>query len=146
MAKPLSARRAMVTCGQRARSVATRRVRTATTPRLACTVPCRKTAVRSWLVSPSKTSRGVHVLLVVAVIGASLLLSVRRIICAVQIEQQVRGRPAGHPVAFLQVDREECVSQLVAGAAVDGILQTREGRLTGQVSAERVGTPAAHEL
>ena len=88
----------------------------------------------------------VHVLAVVAVITAPLLLAVRRIVGAVQIEQQVRLPATADPLAFAQVDAEQRMGQAVAGAAVDGILQAGESGLTGQIRARVVGIPTAHEL
>ena len=81
----------------------------------------------------------VHVLAVVAVVAAALLLAVRRIVGAVQVEQHLGGHAPCHAFAFLQIDRHECAGQAVTGAAVNGVLQARERRLAGQVSGRLVG-------
>ena len=80
----------------------------------------------------------VHVLAVVAVVAAALLLAVRRVVGAVQVEQHVGRDASRRALAFLQVDRHQRLGQAVAGAAVDRVLQAREGRLTGQVGARLV--------
>jgi hypothetical protein len=57
-AQPLSARQAIATPGQRARSARTTRVRIATTPWLAWPSPRRSTAVTTWSVSPATINQG----------------------------------------------------------------------------------------
>ena len=80
----------------------------------------------------------VHVLPVVAVVGAPFLLPMRRIVRAVQIEHDVRRHALPFPLR--QVDRAQGLGQAVAVPRRERILEAREGRLAGQVG---VGLPAS---
>ncbi len=72
----------------------------------------------------------------------------RRVVSAVQIEQQASGgaSPFLRPLALLEVDADQGLGQAVTGAAIDGVLQAREGGLTGQSGARHVRTATADQL
>jgi len=88
----------------------------------------------------------VHVLAVVAMIAAALLLTMRRIVGAVQIKQRMARHATCHALPFPHIQRHQRLRQVIAGAPIHRILQTREGGLTGQIGARLVRTTTTHEL
>jgi hypothetical protein len=73
----------------------------------------------------------VHVLAIVAVVSRPFLLTVRRIVGAVEVEHQPSGSAVPLPLA--QIDLHEGFDKPIAGVAVGCVLQTREGWLAGEV-------------
>lgn len=80
----------------------------------------------------------VHVLPVETVVGDAFLLTVGRIVGAVQIEDDALRDAVALP--FLQVELDQRDRQAVAGLEVDGVLQARERRLAGEVAVSRQAT------
>ena len=89
--------------------------------------------------------RVVHVLTVIAVVGAALLLAVGGVVGAVQVEQDVGRHATSGALPLLKVDRHQRLAEPVAGTPVDGVLQPGEGRLAGQVG-PILGRPTADQL
>src|ERR1035437_3141573 len=122
----------MLTPGQRDRTARTKTRSTRMRPRLVCALPGRSSAVIRCWVSPSKRSRGwIQVLAVVAVVSRPLLLAVRGVVGAVDVQQDVRRWTI--LLSLLQVHRQQRVRQVAAGPAVHRVLQAREGGLAGQL-------------
>jgi hypothetical protein len=83
-----------------------------------------------------------HVLLVIAVVSDALLVAVRGVIGAIEVEDDALRDPVLSPL--LQIELHECHGQAVAGFDVDSILQAREGGLAGEIG--RVGQAATDQL
>lgn len=66
----------------------------------------------------------IHMLLVVAVIGAPFLIAIGGIVGAIGIDQDVDG--AIGLLALGQIDTEECPGRPVAGLEVNGVLEAGE--------------------
>jgi hypothetical protein len=73
----------------------------------------------------------VHVLAVVAVVGRPLLIAVRGIIGAVEVEHQPVGSAV--PLSLAQVGLDEGFGEAIAAVSVHRVFQAREGRLAGQI-------------
>ena len=73
----------------------------------------------------------IPVLAVGAVIGGAFLVAVRRVVGAVEIEQDAAGWATLSPLP--QVELAECLEHAGAGTAGHGVLQAGEGWLGGQV-------------
>ena len=64
-------------------------------------------------------------------VGHPFLFAMRRIVGAIQIEDDARRDAV--PLPFLQVEVDQRHRQAVARLVVHGILQSRERRLTGEI-------------
>ncbi len=74
----------------------------------------------------------IHVLPIVPVESGAFLVTVGRIVGAVQVDQDVGGDPIAFPLAQVEVAQGD--RQPVADPPVHGIFQARERRLTRQIS------------
>jgi hypothetical protein len=64
-------------------------------------------------------------------VGDAFLLAVRRIICPIELEDDVLGDAVA--LTLLEVKLDHGQSQTEAGLVIHGVLQVGEGRLTGQI-------------
>jgi hypothetical protein len=87
--------------------------------------------------------RAVHLLSEVPVVGRALLGAVRRDVGAVDVEEQALGVAA--VAALADVVRGQGIGRVGAGAGVDGVLESGERGLAGQVACGG-GHPAADGL
>ncbi len=83
---------------------------------------------------PVKDEHGmVDVLAVKAVIGATFLVAVDRVVRSVDIQNQ-RTRHTS-PLPLADVQPHHCLGHRFTGVTIDGVLQSRQGRLRSQVLA-----------
>jgi hypothetical protein len=85
----------------------------------------------------------VHVLLIEAVVGDTLLVAMGGIVGAIDIDQHLAGWSV--PAALADVEVDERDRQSLDGVAVDGVLQPGEGRLAGKIRTA-VRQPAADQF
>lgn len=82
----------------------------------------------------------VHGPAVVGVVGAALLVAMRRVVRAVQVQQDPLRAAARTTLA--QGGRDQGTGHQRAGAPIDGVLQARHGGLAGEVRARLRQAPA----
>jgi len=86
--------------------------------------------------------RMVHIAAVIPMVGNPFLLAVRRIICAVEVEDDAIGNTI--PLPLVEVELHQGDGEAIAGFVVDGILQAGERRLAGKIIL--IGKTAADQL
>ena len=73
--------------------------------------------------------RMVHVLPIVGMVGRPFLRAIGRIVRPIPVQHDALGHPVA--LSFTEIELHQCDRQAITGAAVHGIVEAREGGLTG---------------
>ena len=78
-------------------------------------------------VAIEEQQRVIHVLPIVGMVGGAFLRAIGWVIRAIQVQQDARGHPVA--LALPQIELDQGDGQPIAGAAVHGVVEAREGGL-----------------